>query len=349
LKKTGPTIQDVARIARVSTATVSRALSNPGLVREATRKRVAEAVAATGYTMNEAARSLRLNRSGALLVMVPEIHNPFFSRIIGGMETVASEAGYGLLIANTGRDDASESRFYDYVRGNRADGLLLLDGAVPPDGGAGAHMPPLIVVCERVPGAVVPTVIVDNAAGAAAAVRHLAGLGHRDIGHVAGPDGNILTADRIEGYRRGLREAGLRDRPEWMFPGDFSLCAGVAAAERWLALARRPTALFTSNDEMAFGLISRLHGEGVGVPEDVSVIGFDDIEVSGLFVPGLTTIRQPREELGRRAVRLLLDIIAGDDVPPETVMLDTELVIRGSTAPPPPVAVQAPGEAAAAK
>ncbi|MEC8153537.1 MAG: substrate-binding domain-containing protein, partial [Pseudomonadota bacterium] len=180
-----------------------------------------------------------------------------------------------------------------------------------------------------------PSVTVDNAGGAEKAVRHLAELGHAKIGHITGPRGNILTTTRLQGFRAGLKAMGLTVHEDYILPGDFNLEAGKLAAEIWRTMKDRPTAMFCASDQQAFGFISQLSRQGFSVPEDVSVIGFDDIEVSGFFVPALTTISQPRLELGRMAARMLLDRINGqshrEGLHPQ---LDVTLVVRDSTAAP---------------
>ena len=178
----------------------------------------------------------------------------------------------------------------------------------------------------------------DNVGGAVEAVKHFAALGHTNIGHITGPDGNILTETRIQGFKKGIEASGLEYRDEFILEGGFSLESGYEAAEKWLRMADRPTAMFCASDREAFGFISRLSKDGVRVPHDVSVIGFDDIEVSGYFVPALTTISQPRVEIGRVAATKLFDLIKNDgesNVVEQTSQLDVTLVVRESTAPPP--------------
>ncbi len=172
------------------------------------------------------------------------------------------------------------------------------------------------------------TVSIDNEGAAFEAVRHLIRQGHRRIAHVAGPESNILTLQRVSGYRRALAEAGLSAVE---FPGDFGLASGRAAFERFGQLAERPTALFFANDEMAMGFLSSAYAAGVRVPRDVSIVGFDDIHFAQACIPALTTIRQPRSEMGATAMRLLIAIIAGEA--PAPVRLHYELVLRDSTAP----------------
>lgn len=336
-----PTIQDVARTAEVSTATVSRALSFPERVSEITRQRVFDAVERTGYAVNQTARNLRRKTTGAIVVLVPNLGNPFFSRILAGIESAASQAGYTVLICDTLQPRPGEDLVLNYVRNNRADGLIILDGSLPSTllSGVtrGGRRPPIVFACEWREGSGLPSVRFDNVAGAALAIDHLAGLGHRDIGHALGPLTNVLTMARYDGYRSAMHDNGLLIRDEWIFGGDFSLHAGVLAARQWMALDARPTAMFLSNDEMACGFISELHRHGVSVPKDVSVVGFDDIDIAEHFIPALTTIRQPRVALGEAAFAELLACIlqAGTPAPRRsgTQLLPAELIARESTRP----------------
>lgn len=324
----GVTIAEVARRAGVSTATVSRALGG-GAVGPETRERVLRAVRETGYRANGAARDLRRGRARAILVLAPNLANPFFSAIIGAVAEVAAGAGLAVQVSDTRRGDA---RLEHLAHDGRADGVILLDGALDPALVAGLGLP-VVTACEWVEGADLPGVAVDNAAAAASAVAHLLALGHRSVAHLAGPAGNVLSLAREEGWREA---AGGRAGPLW--PGDFTLASGAAAARLWLASAARPTAVACASDECAMGLISELARHGVAVPRDLSVTGFDDIEIAGRFIPALTTVRQPREALGREAARLLVAALGGGEPPPprRRRTLPTRLVVRASAAPPPP-------------
>lgn len=335
-----PRIQDVAREAGVSTATVSRALSQPEKVAEATRQVVMNAVRKTGYRVHQAARNLRRGRTGIIVALVPNLGNPFFSEILAGIESVASQAGFGVLVADTTQPDFSRDSLTDFLRADRADGLVVLDGTLsrvlaPSIDEGGAH-PPVVFACEWTEGTHYPSVIIDNRLGGRLAVEHLADLGHRAIGHVVGPPKNVLTAARREGARDALKARGLPFRADWFLPGDFTLQSGVEAARAWLALSERPTAMFCASDQMAFGFISELHRNGLAVPADVSVVGFDDIDISACYIPALTTIRQPRLEIGMTAAEKLIEQIVSPLAPAEyhEEKLPVELIRRDSSAPP---------------
>lgn len=327
-----PTIEDVARIAQVSIATVSRCLHRPEMVSPDTRDRVMAAVAQTGYTLNTAAQGLRQRRSNTVLVVVPDIGNTFFSEVLSGIEAVARAAGLTMLIGDTGFDRDREAALVRYLVNGRADGALLL--VAPLDDwflrAANARgVAPVVMISEPGPQPGAVSVSIDNEAAAEAAVRHLIAAGHRRIAHLAGPGNTGLTRLRHAGYARALAEAGLPVEHALVLPGDFTLASGRAAFARFAALDPRPTAIFCANDETAMGFVAAAHRTGVRVPDDVSVVGFDDIHFAKAFLPALTTIRQPRAEMGAAAMRLLLDILAGEA--PAPVRLPWEMVVREST------------------
>ncbi len=341
LKKT-PTIQDVARFANVSAATVSRALSRPDRVSEDTRARISAAIHATGYTLNQAARSLRQRNARTILVALPDIRNPFFSSILDAIEREATSRGYGVLVANLYLGAETARRLQDYMLSNRADGLLLLDGSLDPETLNAITMPPfsvpLVVACESIPNSDFHTVQTDNAHAAERATQHLLDLGHTRIGHILGPENNVVARDRLAGFKRAMAGAGHPVVPEWLFRGNFEMASGFSAAARFISLAERPTAIFAANDEAAIGFLSGLRQHGLQCPHDVSVVGFDDLGVAAHYAPPLTTMRQPRETLGRMAAEALIDLIeeAGPARGPLRIVLNSELIVRESTGRPAP-------------
>jgi LacI family repressor for deo operon, udp, cdd, tsx, nupC, and nupG len=339
-----PSIRDVALAANVSTATVSRTLSNPDMVSEATREAVFEAIRVTGYRMNVSARNLRRRTTGAIGVLVPNLANPFFSQILSGIAEVMSKAEINVLITDTTPMALDDHRFPEFFSYHHTDGIIVLDGMLRhtllTSNDTDDDRVPIVFACEWVEQTRRASVAIDNAAAATLAIHHLVELGHKNIGHVRGPEGNVLTTARQDGTLVSLREAGLEARDEWMFEGDFTLPSGAAAARRWLAGSNRPTAVFCASDEMAMGFISELHRSGVSVPGDVSVVGFDDLEITSHFVPRLTTIHQPRNMIGRVAAEVLLERIKLTTrerlrTPAPKLILPVELVVRESTAPPP--------------
>lgn len=335
-------IKDVARAAGVSTATVSRALSSPDVVSEKTREVVRAAVHETGYRVNQAARNLRKQRAGAVLVLVPNLGNPFFSQILSGISQGISDSEYSVLIMDTNHLPTDHNGLIDYFLDSRIDAMISLDGSLSPDVldsfDATGVADRIICACEWIAGRDMPSVRSDNAKGARLAIQHLYDLGHRKIAHITGPAENVLTHVRKDAAVQMRSQLGLEARPEWIIRGDFSLMSGQDASRRFLEMPEedRPTAVFCASDEVALGLISGLLAAGVDVPGDVSVVGFDDIEVAEHFVPALTTIRQERTEIGLAAANLLLERLAhhGQQDEPGLKLIDVTLQVRASTAPP---------------
>ena len=330
------TIYDIARQVGVSAGTVSRALSRPEKVLPATRKRIEQAAAALGYVPNAVARTLKTQRSGRILITVPDIANPFFAQILQGAEDAAQAAGYAVLLGDTQHQPEREERYAQMLPRNEADGMIVLGHRLPPTArdivrqlGATA---PVVNGCEFDPALGIPSVHIDNAAAARTAMEHLYGLGHERIAVVGGPPDNPLHQQRLEGAKAAARARG-RLRLLTIVPGDFSVESGHAAAGKLLGHASAPTAAFCFSDQMALGVLAACRDLGVRVPEDFSIVGFDDLASSRYLTPPLTTISQPMRDIGVRAVNLLLAIIEAADVPHQQT-LDFSLMLRGSTAAP---------------
>lgn len=331
------TIQDVARSAGVSTATVSRVLSAPERVAEATRARVREAVVRLGYTPNLAAKTLRTLRTDKILVTVPDISNPFFSQVIRGVEEAASEAGYSVLLGDTRHEAAREEQYAGMLLRKEADGLIFLGHRLPHAlaGMVAAMGPatPIVNGCEFSPGLGVSSAHIDNARAAAEAMAHLYGLGHTRVGVITGPLISPISRDRLAGVRTAA--AGRRRAKDLIVAtGDFSIEAGEAQGGALLDRADPPTALFCFSDEMAMGALAALRARGLRCPDDVSVIGFDDIRFARYLDPPLTTVSQPTAQIGHEVVRLLLEVLSGRALGPRHVTLPHRLIVRSSTSSP---------------
>jgi LacI family repressor for deo operon, udp, cdd, tsx, nupC, and nupG len=329
------TIQDVAARAGVSTATVSRTLANPDIVSADTRARVLAAVRATGYTPNVAARNLRARRAMMVLVVVPNVANSFFAEVLRGIDDELVASGYGMIIGNLDNLVEREARYVDLAFAGQVDGVLLMNGRIPAGNGrlmteAGL---PMATICVALAG--LPYVMVDDDIASRAVMRHLLGLGHRRFGYIGGPTGNMNEIGRRAGFVAALEEAGIAPASAVYWPGDFMLEAGVAAGRAYLAAKRRPTAIYAASDYMAIGFMKTVSEGGARVPEDVSVVGFDGIEFSDFATPRLTTIRQPRHELGRTGARVLLAELNRPGGGRPGVHLDAPLVLRESTGPAP--------------
>jgi len=332
------TIYEVARRAGVSTATVSRVLSQPAVVSAATRKRVLGAIERLGYTPNVAAKNLRTARTGKLLVTVPDISNPFFSLILRGIEDAAQREGYAVLLGDTQHDEAREDGYAAMLSRKEADGLIFLGHRLPKQAAAlirsmAPRCAPVVNGCEFNPRLGVPSVHIDNAKAASEAMDHLFRLGHRRIAIITGPLVSPLSRDRLRGaMARAKRERAERDID--VMNGDFSIESGAAEGDRLLGRRERPTAIFCFNDEMAMGVIQAARRRGLRLPEQLSVVGFDDIRFSSYMDPPLTTVSQPMRAIGEGTVRLLLEVLSEDLAAPESVTLPHTLVIRSSTSPP---------------
>ena len=320
----------------MSTATVSRTLANPQFVSINARTRVLRAVSETGYTPNVAARTLRARRSMMILVVVPNLANPYFSEVLRGIDNELAEAGYDMIIGNLDNLDEREARYVKLAMAGQVDGVLNLTGRVPK--GDGRTMVdlglPMAGVCAIVPGQKSPHVVVDDRNASESVAEHLVGLGHRSFGYVSGPKDNINDIERFAGFMDGLRAAGIADDDVIRWRGAFNLAAGVDAARDFLARPDRPTAVYAASDEMAIAFMKTVLTAGMSVPGDVSIVGFDGIEYAELVNPTLTTVRQPRHELGRAGARALLEEIGGSGSGQRIIELPATLVVGGSTAPP---------------
>jgi len=328
-----PTIVDVARAAGVSPATVSRVLNNSHPVSPRTRERVLQAVTSLHYHPNALARSLLKRRTAILGVLVPDVSNPYYSVILRGIEDEARLRGYSVLVCNTDRDPSRQVQSLRTLRERRADGVIVAGGQLDKaavDLLKGTDMAVAAIGRHLVP---VPSVRVDNVAAALEATRYLLSLGHRRIAIITGPTGSLTASDRLEGYQRALTEAAIPLRREYVVEGGFRVEGGYAGAKRLLTLSAPPTAILAGNDHMAFGAIRALHEMGLRVPQDVSIVGFDDTLVAQYTVPALTTVAIPMYDLGRKAASVLFTRLEGRRTPMVTV-LSTELRIRESTGPP---------------
>jgi len=351
-----PTMADVARSAGVSVATVSHVLNGTRPVLPHTRQAVLDAVDALGYTPNTLARSLVTSRTRSIGLAVSVISNPYFTEILQGVEAAALEAGYSLLVADPHDDPLHERKVVEFLHERRVDGMIVAPSAQPHDlvaylrrhavpavfldrvvdvpadpDGTGAHGTGAPGVHGGDAGA--PSfdqVCGENAAPMAGLVTHLAGLGHRRIGLVAGLPGLSTTVERVTGYRQGLAAAGLPHEERLVVAGDSDSAGAQQATDALLALAHPPTALVTANDAMTIGALRALRRQGLSVPDDIALCCFDDFAWADLFTPRLTAVAQPGREIGATAVRVLLDRLAAPDQPARTVRLPCTFVHRTS-------------------
>ncbi|MET0534415.1 MAG: LacI family DNA-binding transcriptional regulator [Steroidobacter sp.] len=329
-------IRQVARQAGVSIATVSRALTTPDKVSDKTLKKVLAQVERSRYKPNLLARNFRSKRAYAVVVLVPNIANPFFAEIIRGIEQIAQQHGYAVLLGDTeGREDR-EAYYVGLVETRQADGLIQLHPRLPKAArdATGRLEIPLVNACEYIDDAPCPRIGIDNVAAAREMTSYLIGLGHRRIGAILGPTSSPLTSDRLRGYKLALKTAKISMDDTLVVEGDFSMSSGRDAVARLFETSEPPTAVFCFNDEMALGAIRWLKSTGRSVPHDVSVVGFDDIEFASFCDPPLTTIEQPTREIGNKAMSVLFEMLSGGK--PESALheLPTKLIVRDSAAPP---------------
>ena len=322
-----PTISDVAQIAGVSIATVSRVLQSPEIVADATKHTVTDAIRKTGYRANTAAQMLRQSRSNTVLVVLPDLANTFFSEILSGIESVATEAGLTILVGNTNGDPERCRMLLENLWNGRADGALLLNGSLPAPVEPYLEKP-IATISERIAlMPALPHIGTDNHAAARDATEYLIGLGHRRIVHVTGPKGNVLTAQRLEGFLEAVRTAGIGNGCS-VIDGDFTTAGGIAAADSILKERSDATAVFCANDELAMGLVSRLMAKGIEVPRQLSVMGFDDIKFASVFTPSITTVRQDRRQMGRQSMEALISRLEGKSGTPVTITIPHRIVER---------------------
>ncbi len=290
-----------------------------------------------GYHPNALARSLRRGETKTIGLIIPEISNPFFAEIGRSIEAAAFELGYNLILGNSEEDPGKESLYVNVFRERQVDGMILV-----PSGHASEisfmelldEGQPLVIVDREIPGIQADVVRVDHRRGAYQATRYLIELGHRRIGCVAGPVDLPSNTARIAGYRDALAEANLDNGDDMIWMGSFHPGDGSAGVKSFLGMPDRPTAVFCCNDMIAVGALHGAHEAGSQVPRDLSIIGFDNIELASFIIPPLSTVAQPIPDLGRAAARLLIDRIADRDRPVRKEILPTRLVVRGTTAGP---------------
>ena len=326
------TILDVAREAGVSTATVSRILSNSANVLPETREKVMAVIERLNYHPNQLARQFRTQETGLILVLLPELGNTFYNEILAGIEQVAENNQYHVVIAEIHNDAALEAYFFDCLKQKQVDGIITFAAQLEPERlEALANEFPVVVACRYYEGMQLPNVTIDNEKAARDITNYLLNLGHRRICCLAGNGELLLYQDRMNGYKDALVSRGLAVQEELICSSEASIQGGYDAVAGLIKAGAAFSAVVACGDTLAIGAIKALRDNGRRVPEDVAVTGFDDIELSTLFAPTLTTVRQPKRQIGVKSMEKLLDLIAGKTPASEQDVLHYELVIREST------------------
>ncbi|MEW5869902.1 MAG: LacI family DNA-binding transcriptional regulator [Chloroflexota bacterium] len=326
------TIIDVAAEAGVSYGTVSRVINNDVHVKAETRQRVLNAMQNLGFVVNRQARSLAGGRSNSVGVLVPDLGTGYIGEIIRGIDSELSLSGMDLILYTTHRTAAKEANYVANLARGMVDGLLLVLPRSPTDyiETLTKRNFPLVLIDHQGTGEDCPAVGATNWQGAYNATEYLIELGHTRIGFITGWMDLGCALDRLDGYRSALRTHHLPAAPELVYEGTFFQTDGYAGASAFLDLDRPPTAIFASNDVMAMGVMDAVRNRGLRVPQDISVVGFDNIPQAALVRPALTTVNQPLEKMGRVATQVLLDLLEEPDRIIERIELPTELVVRDS-------------------
>ncbi|HID87460.1 MAG TPA: LacI family transcriptional regulator [Anaerolineae bacterium] len=326
------TVKDVADLAGVSTATVSRVLNNHPHVAEETRFKVLWAMEQLGYQPSRVARRLRMKSTQILGLIISDIANPFFTSVVRGIEDVAYAHQYSLLLCNSDEDPAKEALYVDVLQAERVAGIIIS----PADENSTSCEPllrngvPIVAMDRRLCQFDVDTVLVDNIKGAHQATSHLIRLGHRRIGLIGGPPHITTGRERREGYEKALVEHGLEPDQRLIKIGDFKQDSGYQGARELLEMDDPPTAIFAANNLMTLGALNAIHEKGLNIPRDVAIVGFDDMPWALSLNPPLTAVAQPTYELGRTAANLVLQRIAEKDREIVELRLEPTLIIRRS-------------------
>ena len=328
-----PSIKDIARLARVSHPTVSRALQNSPLVNAKTAEKIRRIARESGYRASAVARGLVTRRTRTIGLAVTSVSDPFTSQVVSGIEQAASDHGYCVFLADSNADPDREKKIVQSFAERRVDGIIVTSSRV----GAlylpllSEMMVPIVLLNDQYPGAFVHSVMICNQEGTRAVAEHLLGLGHRRIAYIGDQFGYQSDTERHAGYREALDAAGIPPLPELVVQGDGKPEAAVRAMEQLLALGDPPTAVCCYNDMTALGAMRATRMRGLRVPEDISIAGFDDLFVASYTDPPLTTVRQPMRRMGQLAMENLIKLMSGEESAVR-IKIRPELIVRESTA-----------------
>lgn len=334
-KKKSISINDVAKCAGVSKSTVSRILNDKGKFSKDTRDKVLQIVKKLNYRASMVARSLRNRRTKAVGLLLPDIVNPFFPEIMKGVEDVASENGYVVILCSSNEDSEKEFMYFHMFENRWIDGVIYSGVTGTREEAQSIRLIseqeiPVVLMDREIEDYFASVVMIDNEKAAYDAATYCLELGHKRIGFIAAPLKVRIFEKRIEGYQKALQKYGIEFDESLVVEGDLTIKSGSKAAKQLVARRDPPTAIFASNDLMAIGAMKEIQGHGLKVPENISIIGFDDIRTASLVTPALTTIAQPKNEMGVEAMNLLIRMIEKKGASKSRVVLDTRLVVRKS-------------------
>lgn len=328
-------IKDIARAAKVSHSTVSRALRNSPLVNRETTERIQKIARDSGYRVSAVARSLVTSKTRTIGVVVTTVSDPFIAEVVNGVENMANTHGYSVFLANSNADPVREATVVQSFEERRVDGIVVMASRV----GAlyMAHLSkmkiPIVLINNYRLGEFVYSVAIDNLTAAREATSHLIQLGHTRIAYIGDRDGFQSDTDRFGGYRQALEHADISFQPELVAHGNGTPAGGEEAMDQLLRLPNKPTAVFCYNDMSAIGGLRAARAHKLRVPEDLSIVGFDDLFLASYAQPPLTTVRQPKERMGQMATEIVMKLLAGTSCE-FNVKVQGELIVRESTAPP---------------
>lgn len=329
-----PSIKDIARLAKVSHPTVSRALQNSPLVNAQTAAKIRKIAEDTGYRASAVARGLVTRRTRSIGLVVTTVDDPFAGEVVCAIEQAANDLGYAVYLANSNADPKRERRVVQALAERRVDGIVVTSSRVGAE-----YLPmlaeldvPMVLVNDQYPGAFVHSVKIANPEGSRMAAEHLIALGHRRIAYVGDRSGYQSDTERLDGYKQALAAAAIPFAPELVVQGDGRPEAAIEAVRTLLALSQPPTAICCYNDMTALGAVRALRAHGLRVPHDVSITGFDDLFFAAYLDPALTTIRQPMRRMGQIAMENLFRLMSGEEAAAQ-IKVDAELIVRASTGP----------------
>jgi DNA-binding LacI/PurR family transcriptional regulator len=327
-----PSIKDIARLAKVSHPTVSRALQNSPLVNAKTAAKIRKIADEAGYRASAVARGLVTRKTRTIGLVVTTVNDPFAGEVALGIEQAANDRGYSVFLANSNAEPERERRMVQTFAEQRVDGIVVTSSRV-----GASYLPmlaelmvPIVLVNDQYPGEFVHSVMIENVEGSRAVMEHLISLGHRHIGYVGDRSGYQSDTERLTSYKEALAKARVAFDPTLVVHGDGRPEAAIEAVNGLLALNCPPTAIFCYNDMTALGAMRAIHDRGLRIPEDISVTGFDDLFFASHLQPPLTTVRQPMRRMGEMAIENLLKLMSGEDSAPQ-VRVEAKLIVRGST------------------